>query len=193
MLPEADEQHLVAHVVEPVTHDPTIKKWKAVLVEEQGSIFWDSLYQSDQLNRVVNQLETTVETAVPQPQAEESQQRYTAVPQPQAEGSPPRHEDDQQYHNSPLPDTLTQNMNPAHEELRNVGGSGDTLFQEENEEHRDKENEEEEREAGEHEDDEGNGGRKEDMNEMNEENLRRSKRLRIKPNRLSPSLIKPSK
>lgn len=185
MLPEADEQHLVAHVVERVTHDPIIKKWKAVLVEEQGSIFWDSLYQSDQLNRVVNQLETAVETAVPQPQAEESQQRYTAVPQPQAEGSPPRHEDDQQYHNSPLPDTLTQNMNPAHEELRNVGGSGDTLFQEENEE--------EEREAGEHEDDEGNGGRKEDMNEMNEENLRRSKRLRIKPNRLSPSLIKPSK
>ena len=59
LLPEVDEQHLVAHV-EPVTCDPTIKRWKAVLLEEKGSIFWENLYLSDQLNRVLNEQEKPV-------------------------------------------------------------------------------------------------------------------------------------
>ncbi|CAN7028631.1 unnamed protein product [Brassica rapa subsp. trilocularis] len=47
---------------------------------------------------------------------------------------------------------MNKSRSPSHEELTNVGGSGDTLIQQE------------------HEDDESTGNQEEDMNEMNKEN-----------------------
>ncbi|WZZ07511.1 hypothetical protein YC2023_093432 [Brassica napus] len=210
LLPTTDEQHLVATVQELQIFHVILNRWKEVLMVEKRKTFWEDLYRSDQSNRVFPEPGVEPQPAVEAPQnsplhqAEESPPQNSQEPiitgsgdQSQNNVDPENQEHDpsQSLNSGDLFNDwneMNKSRSPSHEELTNVGGSGDTLIQQE------------------HEDDESTGSQEEDMNEMNKENeehpdkenkeeereaeeLRRSNRLRKSPNNYSPSLIKPSK